>query len=96
MKKICYSLFIAIVIITACKTKNQNAGEDRTSFKIADVSVPYKLSEPSIPLSQEQQTWLSKANRHEKNGLIYLHIEGNPEERGFQHGYLVAREIKEK
>jgi Phospholipase B. len=46
-------------------------------------------------LTNEQNTWLSKANRHEKNGWIYLHIEGSPEERGFQHGYLLAREIKE-
>jgi hypothetical protein len=38
---------------------------------------------------------LSKANRHDKNGWIYLHIEGAPEERGFQHGYLLANEIKE-
>jgi hypothetical protein len=46
-------------------------------------------------LTNEQKTWLSKANRHEKSGWIYLHIEGIPEERGFQHGYLLAAEIKE-
>lgn len=46
-------------------------------------------------LSDEQNIWLSKANRHEKNGWIYLHIEGSPVERGFQHGYLLAKEIKE-
>lgn len=95
MKKICCFLFIAAMIITACKTKNQNAGEAGKSSKKADVSVPYKLPEPVIPLSQEQQTWLSKANRHEKNGWIYLHIEGSPEERGFQHGYLLSKEINE-
>jgi len=33
--------------------------------------------------------------RFEKNGWIYLHIEGEPRERGFQHGYLVAPEFKE-
>jgi hypothetical protein len=47
------------------------------------------------PLTTEQNNWLSKANRHEKDGWIYLHIEGKPEERGFQHGYLLAKEIKE-
>ena len=83
------------VIITACKTKNQNAGEDGTSSKLADVSVAYKLPEPVIHLSREQQTWLSKASRHDKNGWIYLHIEGTPGERGFQHGYLLSKEIKE-
>jgi len=28
------------------------------------------------------------------NGWIYLHIEGDPYERGLQHGYLMAREIE--
>ncbi|MCX6121270.1 MAG: C45 family autoproteolytic acyltransferase/hydrolase [Ignavibacteriales bacterium] len=46
-------------------------------------------------LTQEQKSWLSKANRHKKNGWLYLHIEGAPKERGFQHGYLLAKEIKE-
>jgi Phospholipase B len=95
MKKICCFLFIAALIIIACKPKNQNARENETSSKITSTSLPYKLPEPSIPLSQEQQIWLSKANRHEKNGWIYLHIEGNPEERGFQHGYFLSKEIKE-
>jgi hypothetical protein len=53
------------------------------------------LSQSNDQLTNEQKTWLLKANRHEKNGWIYLHIEGNPEERGFQHGYLLSREIKE-
>jgi hypothetical protein len=95
MKKIFYFFFIAAVIIPACKTKNQNAGEKGASSKIVTESVTYTLPEPSIPLSQEQQTWLSKANRHEKNGWTYLHIEGSPEERGFQHGYFLSKEIKE-
>jgi hypothetical protein len=46
-------------------------------------------------LTNEQKTWLSNANRHEKSGWIYLHVEGTPEERGFQHGFLLADEIKE-
>jgi len=49
---------------------------------------------PSV-LSAEKKAWLSKANRHEKNGWTYLHIEGGPRERGFQHGYLMANEIQE-
>ena len=43
----------------------------------------------------EQPGFLKKANRHEKNGWIYLHIEGSPRERGYQHGSLMAPEIKE-
>ncbi len=47
------------------------------------------------PLTHEQEAWLAKADKHQKAGWIYLHIEGTPEERGFQHGYLMAKEIKE-
>jgi len=43
----------------------------------------------------QQQQWLAKAQRHDKAGWIYLHIEGGPRERGYQHGYLLAREIAE-
>jgi hypothetical protein len=47
----------------------------------------------AAPLTGTQQSWLSKAQRHEKAGWIYLHIEGKPRERGFQYGYLAAKEI---
>ena len=33
--------------------------------------------------------------RFERNGWIYIHIEGQPHERGVQHGYLVAPELAE-
>jgi hypothetical protein len=46
-------------------------------------------------LTGPQKAWLARANRHDKAGWIYLHIEGGPRERGFQHGYLLAREIAE-
>ncbi len=52
-------------------------------------------SQTTKQLTNEQKEWLSKANRHDKNGWIYLHIEGTPRERGFQHGYLLSSEIKE-
>lgn len=44
-------------------------------------------------LTETQRAWLSKANRHEKAGWTYVHIEGAPRERGFQYGYLLATEI---
>ena len=50
---------------------------------------------PRAALSPLQQQWLAKAHRHEKAGWIYLHIEGVPRERGFQHGYLLSKEIAE-
>jgi hypothetical protein len=42
----------------------------------------------------ELQKCLQKAYRFDKSGWIYLHIEGEPHERGYQHGYLLAREIE--
>jgi len=35
-----------------------------------------------------------KGFRYDKNGWIYIHIEGEPYERGFQYGYLIAEEYK--
>jgi hypothetical protein len=46
-------------------------------------------------LSAEQSSWVSHAGRHAKEGWVYLHCEGTPRVRGFQHGYLMAREIRE-
>jgi hypothetical protein len=43
--------------------------------------------------SNSRVTCLSKAYRHEKAGWVYLHIEGVPRERGFQHGYLLGKGI---
>jgi hypothetical protein len=53
------------------------------------------FSQTNDQLTDEQKSWLLKANRHDKDGWIYLHIEGTPEVRGFQHGYLLAKEIQE-
>jgi hypothetical protein len=38
---------------------------------------------------------LAGARRADVNGWIYLHIEGEPYERGYQHGYLLAAELRE-
>jgi hypothetical protein len=47
-------------------------------------------------LNSDQKTWLAPSERHEKDGWIYLHIEGAPHVRGFQHGYRLATEIVER
>ncbi len=44
-------------------------------------------------LTPAQQACVAKAKRFERAGWIYLHVQGEPAERGFQHGYLLAREI---
>jgi hypothetical protein len=43
----------------------------------------------------EQKAWLAKAARVDRAGWIALHVEGTPAERGFQHGFLLAKEIDE-
>jgi hypothetical protein len=51
--------------------------------------------QPPTPLLAEQKVWLKLAERYEKNGWIYLRIQGEPRERGFQYGYVMAKEIAE-
>lgn len=46
-------------------------------------------------LNPAQRDMLAKAWRFDRNGWKYLHLEGKPKERGFQHGYLMAAEIRE-
>jgi hypothetical protein len=36
---------------------------------------------------------LGNATREDKNGWIYVHLSGSPADIGYQHGYLVAKEI---
>src|SRR5678810_1425699 len=36
---------------------------------------------------------LSKASREDKNGWIYVHLEGSPSDIGYQHGYLLENDI---
>ncbi|MBI5477059.1 MAG: phospholipase [Ignavibacteriales bacterium] len=55
----------------------------------------YILAQQSDSLTTEQQLWLTKSYRTEKAGWIYIHLEGTARERGFQHGYLLAKEIND-
>jgi hypothetical protein len=49
----------------------------------------------SAGLTPGQRQWLKAATLKEKAGWTYLHVEGGPRERGFQHGYLLAARIAE-
>jgi Phospholipase B len=42
---------------------------------------------------QQQNPRLTNASRFDKNGWIYVHLEGSPRDIGYQHGYLLAGEI---
>ena len=51
-------------------------------------------SDDEWPVADAVQTY-GPAYRYPAAGWIYLHIEGKPYERGYQHGHLMAREIPE-
>jgi hypothetical protein len=50
---------------------------------------------PPTPSAATAQTWLAKAKRTEDHGWIVVHLEGGAQERGYQHGSLLAQEIRE-
>ena len=43
--------------------------------------------------SSKKDDRLAKASRENKNGWIYVHLEGTPATIGYQHGYLLANDI---
>src|SRR5262245_47769787 len=45
------------------------------------------------PDSPAAEARLKGAYRTEKDGWIFVHLEGTPEQVGFQHGHLLAAEI---
>ncbi len=44
-------------------------------------------------LVASNDTRLGKSSREDRNGWIYIHLEGKPADIGYQHGYLLAPEI---
>jgi hypothetical protein len=42
---------------------------------------------------QQRNPRIANASRADKNGWIYVHLEGSPGDIGYQHGYLLAGEI---
>ena len=41
-------------------------------------------------LTEEEKSWIDKADTYEQDGWIYLYVEGEPFERGFQNGFLLS------
>jgi hypothetical protein len=58
------------------------------------VNVDEASSDESWPARAAVRTF-GPAYRYPAAGWIYLHIEGKPYDRGYQHGYLMAKEIPE-
>ena len=52
-----------------------------------------KLNDISEYIPPETVKWCDKGFRYEDQGWIFLHIEGKPYPRGYQHGFLMADEI---
>ena len=53
------------------------------------------LALPFVTGCHTKDNRLAGAYRFNKNGWIYVHLEGSPEQIGYQHGYLLADEIGE-
>jgi Phospholipase B len=51
------------------------------------------LSVGNTGCKQSTDHRLGKASREDKNGWIYVHLEGSPSDIGYQHGYLLANDI---
>ena len=53
------------------------------------------LASAAPALTPEQTAWVAKAHSFERAGWIYIHSEGGARQRGFQQGYLLAKQIAE-
>src|SRR5450631_2246466 len=63
-----------------------------TAFTVLSIlSLQTSLAQNHSPASRKAA--LTKASRENKNGWIYVHLEGSPWEIGYQHGYLLAKDI---
>jgi hypothetical protein len=71
-----------------------NGGSFRGKAWFDGVSLDEVGSADAWPAREAVKTF-GPAYRYPAGGWIYLHIEGKPYERGYQHGYLMAREIPE-
>lgn len=70
-----------------------NGGTWRGSAWFADLKIEGPVTEPGWPSKAALETF-GPAYRYPEGGWIYLHIEGEPYERGYQHGHLMAHEIE--
>jgi hypothetical protein len=71
---------------------NGGAFDGRAWF--AGISIDEASNKDEWPAKEAVKTF-GPAYRYPSAGWIYLHIEGEPYERGYQHGYLMSREIPE-
>ena len=69
-----------------------NGGAFKGKAWFEGVSIDEAASQGTWPVA-EAVTRYGPAYRYPYGGWVYLHIEGKPYERGYQHGHLMAKEI---
>ena len=66
-------------------------------FYVAAVVIMFSCNQSSkaknTASTDDKKDVLAKASRENKNGWIYVHLEGSPSDIGYQHGYLLANDI---
>src|SRR6266540_1928011 len=73
----------------------QKAGRVAVSLMIAASLLLLPNLQRTAAQTEVKADALAKATRTERGGWIYLHLEGTPDEIGYQHGWLLAREIED-
>ncbi len=63
------------------------------TMEAAAKTVPAGAGSAGATAAAARDPRLKGAYRFDENGWIYVHLEGSPEDIGFQHGYLLAPEI---
>ncbi|HTC86742.1 MAG TPA: hypothetical protein VK686_00520, partial [Bryobacteraceae bacterium] len=71
-----------------------SGGSMRGKAWFEGVSLDEVSADDGWPTREAVQTF-GPAYRYPAAGWIYLHIEGKPYDRGYQHGYLMAKEVPE-
>ena len=81
MKKIVCLLVTAVLLITVFTTINSATKVDTT------------VIEDEEKLATTGADQYENGYRYNIQGWVYVYLEGDPYDRGFQHGYLLAEEI---
>src|SRR5208337_2195254 len=86
--------FVATRAHDAIQLTSGDGGAFSGTAWFAGVAIEEVSSDGEWPAGVAVQAF-GPAYRYPIGGWIYLHIEGAPYERGYQHGHLMAREIPE-
>ncbi|MGH9773914.1 MAG: C45 family autoproteolytic acyltransferase/hydrolase [Candidatus Acidiferrales bacterium] len=78
-------IWLALVILCALTAAAVDAGARRSA------PPERKISAQTAPADAR----LAGSYRFDRGGWVYVHLQGSPEQIGFQHGYLLAPEIKD-